>query len=136
MYSFQINLIFNCVVYDSKCPILSPTHTRKKGPVMPSLKKIRCVTREEKLFQTRVRCFHTRLCLGRLRRPRLRLVLNTSPSLEIAHFPPLLHNILFLSLFLQLFVLLKIFAPLFFFYSVPLFFLSLLREELRLGLII
>ena len=26
MYLFQINLIsFNCVVYDSKCPILSPT---------------------------------------------------------------------------------------------------------------
>ena len=30
---------FNCVLYDSKCPILSSTHTRKKGPVMPSLKK-------------------------------------------------------------------------------------------------
>ena len=55
VYSFQINLIFNFVVYDLKCPILSPTHTRKKGPVMLSLKKIRCVTREEKLFQARVR---------------------------------------------------------------------------------
>ena len=57
MYSFQINLIFNCVLYDSKCPILSPTHTCKKGPVIPSLKRKRCVTPEEKLFQTRVRCF-------------------------------------------------------------------------------
>ena len=44
-------------MYDSKCPILSPTLTRKKGPFLPSLKKVRCVTREEKLFQTRVRCF-------------------------------------------------------------------------------
>ena len=36
VYSFQINLIFNYVVFDSKCPILYPTHTRKKGPVMPT----------------------------------------------------------------------------------------------------
>ena len=57
VYLFQINLILNFIVYDSKCLILSPTHTRKKGPVMPSLKKVRCVTREEMLFQTQVRCF-------------------------------------------------------------------------------
>ena len=37
--SCQTNLIFYCVVYDSKCPIPSPTHTRKQVPVMPSLKK-------------------------------------------------------------------------------------------------
>ena len=57
MYLLQTNLIFNFVVYDWKCPILSPIYIRKTGPVMPSLKRIRCVTREEKLFQTRVRCF-------------------------------------------------------------------------------
>ena len=39
MYSFRINFILNCVVYDSKCSIPSPTRTGKKGPVMPSLKK-------------------------------------------------------------------------------------------------
>ena len=64
------------VVYDSKCPILSPIHTRKRGPVMSSLKTIRYVAREEKLFQTRVRCFQD-LPLQ-----------NTSPSLEIVHFFP------------------------------------------------
>ena len=42
--SFQINLIFNCVVYYSKCPILSPTHTCKKGSVMASLKNTVCNT--------------------------------------------------------------------------------------------
>ena len=35
----------------------SPTHTHKKDPFLPSLKKIRCVTREEKLFQIRARRF-------------------------------------------------------------------------------
>ena len=70
------------VVYDSKCPILSPIHTRKRGPVMSSLKTIRYVAREEKLFQTRVRCFQD-LPLQ-----------NTSPSLEIVHFFPLLHDVL------------------------------------------
>ena len=38
-YTFQIIFIFNCVEYDSKWPILFPTHARKKGSVMPSLKK-------------------------------------------------------------------------------------------------
>ena len=42
-----MNLIFNFVVYDLKCPILSPTHTRKKGPVMPSKKNTVCITRDE-----------------------------------------------------------------------------------------
>ena len=42
MYLFQINLIFNFVVYDLKCPILSPIHTRKKSPVMLSLKNTVC----------------------------------------------------------------------------------------------
>ena len=55
-YTFKIILISNCVVYASKCPILSPIHIRNNGSVMPSLKKIRYVAREEKLFQTRVRC--------------------------------------------------------------------------------
>ena len=61
---------------------------------MPSLKKIRRVTRKEQLFQTRVSALSTRLCLGRLQHPRLRLVLNTSPTLEIEDFLPLLHNVL------------------------------------------
>ena len=33
-YTFQIILISNCVVYDQKFPILSPTYTCKKGPVI------------------------------------------------------------------------------------------------------
>ena len=89
MYSFQINLIFNYVVYHSKCPILSSTHTCKKGPVMPSLKKIRCVTREEKLFQTRVRCFQ-HLSVPRApstptRAEHLTLARNSSFSPLVAH---------------------------------------------------
>ena len=60
-------------MYDSKCPILSPTHTRKKDPAMSKLKKIRCVTREEKLFQK-----------------------------SYFHFLPLLHDILFMALGLDI----------------------------------
>ena len=39
LITFQIILISNCVVYGLKCPILSPTHARKKDPVMPLLIK-------------------------------------------------------------------------------------------------
>ena len=58
---------------------LSYFHTRKRPYFMPELRK--------RYFRLGWCVFSTRLCL--------RLVLNTSPSLEIAHFLPLLHNILF-----------------------------------------
>ena len=48
------HLIMRCIRLEMPNP-LSDSHT-SKDQVMPSLKKIRCVTREEKLFQTRVRC--------------------------------------------------------------------------------
>ena len=48
MYTFLIILISNCIVYDLKFPILSPTCTRKKVPAMPSLKKDKvCNTRRK-----------------------------------------------------------------------------------------
>ena len=37
--TFQIILISNCVVYDSKCLILSPAHARKKRTVAHLFKK-------------------------------------------------------------------------------------------------
>ena len=73
---------------------LSPTHTRKKGPIMPSLKKIRCETRQEKIFQTRVRCLQ-HLSLSRAPlvpstptpADHLTLAKNSSFSPLVAQFP-------------------------------------------------
>ncbi|OXU23935.1 hypothetical protein TSAR_009701, partial [Trichomalopsis sarcophagae] len=43
------------VLHDLKCTISSRTVRNEKGPFMCSLKKLRCGTWEEKLFQSAVR---------------------------------------------------------------------------------